>query len=367
MPKKTTLRKKSPRRVRSEKQSSWKNKLLTIIVTCIVFVALLITASKYLTLAADKSLVKDDYLNALRYYTFATQLNPYNTSASTGVNIANVIQEERKRELDPRQGRAIHVSEIRVKTTPIPPTPAPSVSPLIPNEPSLLGSRTLLVPVLMYHYIRINPYPSDKVGYNLSVTPANFSEQMDYLVAQGYHTISLDELGAALFEDAMLPEKPIVITFDDGYRDSYTDAYPILKTHGLQGVNFVVTGFVGTPNYLTWEMISEMKSGGVFTFGAHTVHHLALTYSSDKNVLEEMKESKKTLEEHLGYPINWFAYPYGNVDVRVAGLVPEAGFVGAFGTQLGSYQSTHYRYTLPRIRIGGTDNISSFAEKLPWK
>jgi peptidoglycan/xylan/chitin deacetylase (PgdA/CDA1 family) len=195
------------------------------------------------------------------------------------------------------------------------------------------------VPVLMYHYIRINPNPNDSFGYNLSVTPTNFASQMDYLLAHGYHVITLDELSGVLFNRSTLPDKPIVVTFDDGYADCYFAAFPILKKHNFKALNFIITGLVGAPNYLSWSQIEEMKNSGVFTFGDHTVHHYALAYLSSAQVKSELADSKNDLQKHLGGNIKWFAYPYGSVDNRVANLTKEAGFTGAFGTNSGLYQT----------------------------
>lgn len=223
------------------------------------------------------------------------------------------------------------------------------------------------VPVLMYHYIRINPDPKDILGISLSVTPDNFNAQMDYLSSHGYHTISLDELGGVMFYHASLPSKPIVITFDDGYADLYTAAYPILKAHGFKGVSFVITGVVGAPRYLNWDQINEMKNSGVLTFEAHTVTHRPLVTLDDATVTKEVTESKAILQSHLGYPINWFAYPYGNgaFSARVRNLIQKAGFVGAFGTPYGLVGLNSNLYALPRVRIDGRDNLQVWKNKFP--
>lgn len=293
----------------------------------------------------DRLLRFDQYAIANVLYRVSSLTNPWDRDVEQRLLAVRIIHEERTTESEETNDRTIAVGLARMT--------------------NVLGTSVTL-PVLMYHYIRVNPWPTDTVGFNLSVTPSNFAAQMDYLVEHGFHTISLDELGAALFYKAALPAKPIVITLDDGYADSYTAALPILKQRGMKAVNFVITGVVGGPSvYLTWPEILEMSASGVFTFGAHTVHHSALTYLSDAAVRQELAESKKALEEHLGYPVNWLAYPYGNVNDRVAGLTRAAGFVGAFGTNLGTFQSTDAMFTLPRIRIGGGDSVGSFAAKLP--
>lgn len=335
-----------------------------IVAVLLIVIFLSVSGSFLFTYLGNQALDKDVYKRARYYYSIANFLNPLNKTASQGKAIASVIAEERNRELDVKQGTQVHISELDV-TLPI--SPVVTGTEQQDLKQAVAAGRTILIPVLMYHYIRVNPYESDKVGFGLSVTPYNFNAQLDYLAAHGYHTVTLDEFGAALLEGAKLPEKPIIITIDDGYRDSYTDALPALKAHGMKAVNFVVTSFVNGPRYLTWEMMDEMYKSGAFTFEAHTVNHLALTYSSNEVILKELKDSKSELEAHLGYPVNWFAYPYGNVDTRVAGLVPQAGFVGAFGTNPGLFESTNYIYTLPRIRIGGGDSVDSFANKLPWR
>lgn len=236
---------------------------------------------------------------------------------------------------------------------------------LLNKNKNVLGA-SVTIPVLMYHYIRINPYAEDRVGFNLSVTPANFRAQMEFLSSHGYRTINLDQLADALYNNTSLPKKPIIITLDDGYRDSYKEAFPILKDYKFTAVNFVITGVVGAPLYLTWDQILEMKKSGVFQFGSHTVDHSALTYLDNDSARYEIAESKKNLEEKLSSLINWFAYPYGNVDERIAKIVEHTGYIGAFGTNNGIFQAKDKIFTLPRIRIGGGDSVASFASKLPW-
>lgn len=322
--------------------------IATLFSVLLLFAVILSFAATFL---GNKLLTKDDYQKASGLYTIASLINPFNQTAQKGRAIAEVIKEERKGESEETQTD----TTINNKTIALIPVRGQAV----------LGAKTLRVPVLMYHYIRVNPNPSDKVGFNLSVTPDNFNAQMDYLATRGYHTISLDELGAGLLSGVPLPDKPIVITLDDSYKDAYTAAYPILKSHGMRAVSFVITGFVGGPNYLTWDMINEMKGSGVFTFESHTVNHIALSYASSNRIRQELTDSKNALQTHLGYPVNWIAYPYGNVNANVATITQQIGYIGAFGTNRGTYESPNNMFTLPRVRIGGSDTVSSFAGKLP--
>lgn len=292
----------------------------------------------------DKLLLKDKIPQAGILYNISKITNPLNKDIEKRLLAVRVITDERNyfKELSFDEKEELKIYK------------------------NVLGA-SATVPVLMYHYIRINPDPNDRVGFNLSVTPANFAAQMDYLASIGYQTISPDELGAFFLNNAALPSKPIIISFDDGYADSYSSALPILRSHGFKAVNFVTTGLIEVPGYLTWGQIEEMKNSGVFTFGSHSVHHWALTYLTDDRIRYEVSESKNILGSHLGYPINWFAYPYGNVNNQVIKVLQQAGYMGAFGTNLGTSQLKSALFTLPRIRIGGGDSVSSFASKLPWK
>ncbi len=293
----------------------------------------------------DKLLEQDKPSQAKILYKIGKLANPFAENINQRLLGANIVQTERTTHSEETDGDEFAIAN---------------------NTEKVVLGTNIVVPVLMYHYIRVNPDPNDKVGFNLSVTPDNFDSQMQYLLTHGYHTITLDELGAALLSKTPLPDKPIIITLDDGYRDSYTAAFPILKKYNLKAVNFVITGVVGSPRYLTWEEMSEMKDSGIFTFGGHTVNHSALTYLGKDQVKKELTDSKEDLQSHLGYLINWMAYPYGNVNSQVASLARDTGYIGAFGTNYGDYQSTDYLFTLPRIRIGGSDSVSSFAAKLPW-
>ncbi len=288
---------------------------------------------------------KEKFLSAIDFYSIAQKTNPFNSSIKQRIKAAEFGYADQT-QLAEESGDAPKSANLG-------------------TYKYVLGTTTQ-VPVLMYHYIRINPDPGDKVGFNLSVTPYNFSAQLDWIASHGYHTITLDELGANLLYHVPLPEKPIVITLDDGYRDAYTDAFPILKEHHMQAVDFVITGFVDLPRYLTWDQISEMKESGIFEIESHTVNHPALTYLTDDAVMKEFIDSKKALEDHIGVPVNWIAYPFGNVNEHVASLTPKAGYIGAFGTQLGTFQSTNQMFTLPRVRVCGGDTAASLASRLPW-
>lgn len=218
---------------------------------------------------------------------------------------------------------------------------------------------TLHVPILMYHYIRDYQNPRDPLGENLSVSPSLFAQQMRYLSSHGYTPITLDTLAAIYAGKAQAPAKPIVLTFDDGYEDLYTAAFPVLQRYDFHAVSFVITGFVGRPGYLSWKNIKHMQASGLVTIEAHTVHHTDLPAVSYQQALDELITSKKTLQAETGSPVNFIAYPFGATDATVESAVQKAGYVGALGTWYA--KAGAISFDMPRVRIPGGISLADFA------
>lgn len=226
--------------------------------------------------------------------------------------------------------------------------------------PQVFG-RQIKIPILLYHYIGENPNPEDKARYNLSTTPANFEEQMKYLAENGYGTISLDTLYPALKGQITLPDKSVILTFDDGYIDFYLNAYPVLRKYNFKATVFIPTGLMNQGYYLSWNQIREMSSSGLITFGGHTVHHVHLPSLSNENMAFEVSESKRVLESQLGVPINFFSYPWGATQERVVEATRKAGYLGAVGVWANKIQSEGTIYDMPRLRVGGGVTLEYFA------
>ncbi len=239
------------------------------------------------------------------------------------------------------------------------PSPKPSTSIIIPQN----VGRFLRVPILTYHYIGNNPNPADKTRDNLSVAPDIFEAQMKYLVQNGYNTISLDTLYAALKDNVTLPPKPIILTFDDGYIDFYVNAFPILRQYDLHATSFIPTGLMDQGYYLHWSQIKEMDSTGLISFQAHSVNHPNLVALSDDQLKYQLIESKKKLEAELGKPVNFMAYPFGISDTRVWQTAQSAGYLGSVGTWFGEIESEGNLMDMPRVKISGAINITDFPKR----
>ena len=200
------------------------------------------------------------------------------------------------------------------------------------------------VPVLNYHKI-------DTLYHALSLAPEEFEEQMKYLHDNGYQTISPDQLMGYLKYGRGLPEKPILITFDDGYLDNYTNAYPILKKYGYTATVFLVTNLVGhDPRFMSWDQAREMQKDG-FVLGSHTVSHQPLTKLSEEAVRQELAVSMAVLEKELGKKPKYFAYPTGAYSLKIEELVRDAGYKGAFTIRYGQVGLESDPFALERIPI----------------
>ncbi|MDF2565292.1 MAG: polysaccharide deacetylase [Massilibacillus sp.] len=211
------------------------------------------------------------------------------------------------------------------------------------------------VPVLNYHQI------NDTDHNPLTLSASEFEAQIKYLSKEGYSAITPDQLADYLESGKELPSKPILITFDDGYKDNYLVAYPILQKYNFTATIFVISDFVNTyDRYLTWDQIKEMSNKG-FSFESHTLSHVTLTNVSDDNDLrKQLTKSKEGLEWRLGKKVEYLAYPCGKYDQRVIDATKDAGYRGAFTINLGRDTTSSTAYYLNRIPIFG-GNSHTFA------
>jgi peptidoglycan/xylan/chitin deacetylase (PgdA/CDA1 family) len=212
-------------------------------------------------------------------------------------------------------------------------------------------------PILTYHSI-------DTSCSVISVSPSSFKEQMSYLKERGYETLSLQEVTKYVKEGSRLLEKRFVITFDDGYKNNYTQAFPILKEYQFTATIFLTTSYCGMKNdwpnqhssipnlpMLSWEEIREMSKYGI-EFGAHTRSHPRLTELTIEKAKLEMLGSKRDIEAHLDKPVEFFSYPFGNYDEKIKEIAKTA-FKGAISNRPGKVDSHSDPYALERINATG--------------
>lgn len=189
---------------------------------------------------------------------------------------------------------------------------------------------------LMYHHIGTLENPQDE-QFPFTITPQMFEKQLLFLKQNGYTVASEADILHARQTGHTHVEKPVLLTFDDGYADNYTALFPLLQKYQAPALIFLVTQRVGTPGYLTWPQIKQMQASGLVAFGSHTCTHRRLRSLSDEEIVKEITQSKQILEEKLGVPVVSFCYPYGagGFDKRVRPHVFKAGYVLDFSTKKG--------------------------------
>lgn len=197
------------------------------------------------------------------------------------------------------------------------PTPLPEINPL---------ARQAKVPVMMYHDI----LPEKQVFFD--VTPEEFEQHLELIKTKGLTPISLDQLVTHLRTGVPLPPKPILLTFDDGYKGHYDYVYPLLKKYNYPAVFGIYTAKVGKKmgrSSLTWEHLREMVKDPLITIASHSVSHKVMDGMSPEQLLIETQESKRILESELGVPIRYFVYPEGKFDKSAMEAVQAAGYGAA--------------------------------------
>jgi peptidoglycan/xylan/chitin deacetylase (PgdA/CDA1 family) len=230
-------------------------------------------------------------------------------------------------------------------------TPSPTLIPTATPVP-LIGY-CLNVPVIMYHHIQPDAEAIAKEQKALNVDSSAFDNQMGYLVSHGYSPISAQQLVDALVNHTGLPSKSIVITLDDGYRDNYIYAFPILKKYNIVANMGVITGLVGGVNYVTWDQIKEMSNSGLIYPVNHTWSHYSITQSGDK-ARYEVATAKQQLQDYTGRIVDTFIYPYGAINSSAIAVLEQEGIRGAFSEISGHWQCDSFIMALHRTRIGNS-------------
>ena len=245
-----------------------------------------------------------------------------------------------------------------------------------PLRSVLATSNPHRLPILMYHSISQNGDNSIHPYFVTETSPKVFESQMQYLHDNGYSTLSLDDVVKLLKSAAPPSRKYVAITFDDGYRNFYTDAFPTLSRFGFRSTVFLPTAYINHHprtfkgrDCLTWPEVRELQRAGV-CFGSHTVNHPQLRLEPASNVEFELRASKETIENELGNPISSFAYPYAFPEEdreftrRLCDLLRACGYQNGVSTIIGSVHSLEEEFFLKRLPANSWDDIELFRAKL---
>lgn len=260
---------------------------------------------------------------------------------------------------------AIQATRTAAASPPTPPImPLPTASGLVAEPlptPSGVYSWTLKVPILMYHYVSDPPPDADEYRVDLSVAPDQFRQQMAALRDSGYTSIDLYDLTTAIVGYSELPDKPVLLTFDDGYLDNYEIAFPILEEFGLKGTFFIISEFIdtGREGYMTWAMVEEMARAG-HRFESHSRTHPDLTKKDHDDLVWEILGAQETIAAHTGSRPRYFCYPGGDYNADTIQMLRDLDYWGAVTTANGSWHGFNGRFEWQRIRIHNFTPIGEF-------
>jgi len=214
------------------------------------------------------------------------------------------------------------------------------------------------VPILYYHSVKLEG------GNELRMPPKEFEAQMTYLEDNGYHSVSLDQLYQASYKGGGLPSKPFVISFDDGYVDNYTTAFPIITKHGFTATVFMVTSYINGAGFMSWQQLKELVANG-WEIEGHTTTHPYLTKILDPStLLSEISPPKKLLEKELGQKINFFAYPYGDLNSNVVQAIKDTGYFMAVTTKRGWANDKADAWHVHRVYCYASMGMNEFARRM---
>lgn len=206
------------------------------------------------------------------------------------------------------------------------------------------------VPILAYNRI------SDTDDNPQTLKVADFEAQIKYLVDNGYKVIMPDDLLDAWEKDRPLPDKPVIITFDDGHEDIYKNVFPILQKYGIRATVFLVTDHIGMTDYLTWGVVQALQNGGFIDFQSHTKSYKNLTKLRGDKLWDEIYGSKQAIEWALKKPVKFIAYPEGKYSLDAEDTCKECGFRAGFIEDYGLAKNDKDNFVLTRIPVLGSNS-----------
>ena len=216
------------------------------------------------------------------------------------------------------------------------------------------------VPILMYHVVA-DPRP-DAPYPQLFVSATDFAGQMRWLARHGYQPVTLRAVWDHWHRGAPLPKRPIVVSFDDGYRSVAHAALPPMRERGWPGVLNLTVKNLRVAGGLSRRQVRRLIAAG-WEIDAHTLTHPDLTSIDDGELAHEVAGSRRELRRLFGVPVDFFCYPGGRYDARVIAAVRRAGYLGATTTLEGLAEPSK-PYELRRVRVSRSDGVAGFATKL---
>ncbi|MCR8633364.1 polysaccharide deacetylase family protein [Paenibacillus radicis (ex Xue et al. 2023)] len=244
-------------------------------------------------------------------------------------------------------------SSVRTHFSAIPAASAAPATPAIPATPPVKPDKPARIPVLNYHSITVDP------GNTATITPEKFAAQMQYLADKGYTPLTLKQFSDMMEGIDKGPDKPILLTFDDGYADNYEHAMPILKKLGFHATLFMSPGTVEDGYFLNWDQIKEMHEAG-WDIQPHGMTHPHLPTLNAKSQTFEITEAKAQIEQIVGTTADVYCYPYGEWDATTLKILKEHYFRYAFTIDQGITTPSQDNLKLKRIFVNGEESMDKW-------
>jgi peptidoglycan/xylan/chitin deacetylase (PgdA/CDA1 family) len=235
------------------------------------------------------------------------------------------------------------------------PTPVPTIS----VTPAPAAARKIVMPILMYHHV------NDDTGTRYSIQVESFRKQMEMLKQEGYETVTVSQVADAIRGEGNLPSRPVAITFDDGYLDTYENAFPILQELGFTATVYIITGTLGTKKSYGYMQVDALKtlSDAGWEIGSHGVTHTDLN-KTKLGAGNEMKQSKEDLETKLGIKVRSFSYPFGIANQSLKDLAVEMGYDSGVGIDILNTHGPSRLFFLSRREVYRSLPLFGFANLL---
>lgn len=226
--------------------------------------------------------------------------------------------------------------------------PEPAVEMAVPKDG---------IPVLMYHMI------GDVPDNDAVLLESHFREQMKFLKDNDFHPISLDQLYEYVTAGKPVPVRPVVLTFDDGYPDTYSIVLPVLKEYGFKGTVFIPTYDADQGTRLTWQQIKELQAGGM-DVASHSYHHERVNEMTGQTFAAEIQKSQAELQQQLGIQNAYFCYPYGGYTPAAGKALEQAGIKLAVTMDPGWAKQGDNPYAIKRIWVGNAVELANFKQRV---
>ncbi len=217
--------------------------------------------------------------------------------------------------------------------------------------------KAVSIPVLYYHSVQVMP------GSTAVVSPTKFTEQMQYLADNGYRPLTMAEFSAIMEGQAAAPEKPVLLTFDDGYVDNHSTVMPLLSKLGFPATLFMSPGVMDDKRFINWEQAADLRDSG-WDIYPHGMTHPYLNKLTAEEQAYEITEARKQIEEKLGVTADVFCYPYGQYNNTTLNILKDNGFRYAFTIDQGKTTPKQHPYKLKRVFVNGEEDLAALVRKL---